>query len=148
MPVSGLSISGVVLATTYSQSGTANGGTDTNTDVNGVLWYPLFVGDWMVLDVDVAVTFTGGTSPGVSINVDRYTGFETAGIPTPVASGGQPPSNVATAIQTGNGTKTYHIGSGLSTNQDFGRYIRVTWTTITGAPTAVAFAISVIGKGG
>lgn len=144
MPVSGLSVSGVVVATSYSQANANNGGTDTNTDVNAVLWSPLFVGDWTTLDVDITITFTGGTTPGATLNVDRYTGFETAGAPTP----GIAPVNVATATQSGNGTKTFHIGSGLSTNQDCGRFIRVTWTSITGAPTAVALVISIIGKGG
>jgi hypothetical protein len=139
MPEKTSAVSGIVLATSYAPTAVV-GGTDQTNDVNGVLWGWLYVGDYTELAVDVAVTFVGGASPAVTVNIDRAAGPEIPGVNPPLGS------NVANVVQTGNGTAKMSIGAGQAVAVSFGRYIRFTWTAITGAPTSVAFVVSIIGK--
>lgn len=130
----------VIYATYNYASSPAAGGTDVTADTNGNVHGWLFVGDFSELDVDVVVTFTGGASPTLTLNVDRAFANDAGALQPTFAS------NVAQATAVASGSTTsFSLGAGLTT-KGFGRFIRVAWTTIAGGPTTMNIVVSVVGK--
>lgn len=135
-------VSGDVLYATYNYaSSPVAGGTDITADTAGNMHGWLFVGDYNELDVDVIITFTGGVTPTAVINLDRALANDVGATQPTFAS------NVATATSSGTpSTQSFSAGAGLSNSKGFGRFVRITWGTITGSPTAMNIVVSIVGK--
>ena|SRR5271166_4474533 len=131
-----------VLYATYNYaSSPAAGGTDVTPDTGGNTHGWLYVGDFSELDIDIVVTFVGGVSPTLTLNVDRGFGNDVGAVQPTYAS------NVATAAAVASGTTTpFTVGAGLAANKGFGRFVRVAWTTLAGGATALTIVVSVVGK--
>lgn len=138
--------SAVVLSATYNYaSSPAAGGTDVTADSAGIIHGPLYVGEFGELDIDVAVTFVGGTSPSVNLHVGRFTAAESGGVATK-----QGPTLLTVTSVTSGVDSPLDVGygsfNGSTISYGFGRFVRVFWDTIGGAPTGMTLVVSIIGK--
>jgi hypothetical protein len=94
----------------------------------------LYVGDFTELAVDLNVTAVAGTTPSITIKIERQ-GAD--GVWYTIYTG---------AAVTAAGAQSTDIGVGAATNKAFGSYIRVTETIAGSAGQSVTRSLSIIGK--